>query len=99
MVQLEEIKKSLTETTMTTKPLLKQQIYQLIDQLSTNHLTNLLGYLQQLVSTNKSVLKNNTPSPSQPTLPRALGLLATNNPPSDTVVNQWLQERRLERYS
>ena len=82
---------------MTTKPLLKQQIYQLTDQLSTNHLTNLLGYLQQLVSTNRSVLKNNTPSPSQPTLPRSLGLLATNNPPpSDTVVNQWLQERRLE---
>ena len=38
-------------------------------------------------------------SPRQPTLPQALGLLATNRPaPSDAEIAQWLDERRHERY-
>lgn len=37
--------------------------------------------------------------PRQPTLDRALGLLATDRPaPSDAEVEQWLEERRQEKY-
>ena len=33
------------------------------------------------------------------TLPRALGLLATNQPaPTDSQIKQWLNERRLEKF-
>lgn len=42
------------------------------------------------------------PAPSRPrhmTLPQALGLLATDQPPpSDVEVQQWLAEHRLEKY-
>ena len=38
-------------------------------------------------------------SERQPTLPRALGLLATDRPaPSDADIAAWLEERRQERY-
>ena len=37
--------------------------------------------------------------PVRPTLERARGLLATDQPPpSDSEVAQWLEERRLQRY-
>ena len=42
-------------------------------------------------------------SPSRPrpkTLKKALGLLATNGPaPSDAEIQEWLDERRMEKYS
>lgn len=35
----------------------------------------------------------------EPTLQRALGLLATEQPaPSDEVIQQWLRERQMEKY-
>jgi hypothetical protein len=38
--------------------------------------------------------------PKRKTLERALGLLATGQPaPSDTEVNQWLDEHRMEKYA
>jgi hypothetical protein len=39
------------------------------------------------------------PRPRRNTLDRALGLLATNRPaPSDAEIQQWLDERRVEKY-
>jgi|CXWL01.1.fsa_nt_gi dihydroneopterin aldolase len=40
-----------------------------------------------------------SPPRTRQTLPRALGLLATNAPaPTDVQVKQWLNERRTEKY-
>jgi hypothetical protein len=39
------------------------------------------------------------PPRTRPTLPRALGLLATSgSAPTDMQVKQWLNERRVEKY-
>lgn len=48
----------------------------------------------------KTLALDTTPKqPHQPTLDRALGLLATERPtPSDAEIKQWLDERRTERY-
>ncbi len=37
--------------------------------------------------------------PRHSTLKRALGLLETAPPPSDEQVQQWIDERRMEKYS
>ena len=50
----------------------------------------------------QDVLKTLQPTPSHPrrdTLSKALGLLATSEPaPSDAHIEQWLDERRMEKY-
>lgn len=47
----------------------------------------------------KSLLPEPTPAPPRRrTLAQALGLLATDQPPSDDEVKQWLVEHRLEKY-
>lgn len=39
------------------------------------------------------------PGPTRQTLGRALGLLATDRPaPSDAEIEEWLNERRMEKY-
>jgi hypothetical protein len=40
-----------------------------------------------------------SPRPRRKTLERALGILATSQPaPSDAEIQQWLDERRVEKY-
>ena len=60
-----------------------------------------LNLIQDILDTLKPDLEdsNSTLSPvKRPTLPDALGLLATPTPPSDQEVQELLDEHRLEKY-
>lgn len=76
---------------MTAVPLDYNKILQLVNQLP----------VRQRFALVHDVLNTLEPQPMQkePTLPRALGLLATTKePPSDDQVDQWLDEYRTEKY-
>lgn len=54
--------------------------------------------VQDILNTLKSDVEIS--QPKQATLPRALGLLATDQPaPTDEEVQQWIAEHRWEKYS
>ena len=55
-----------------------------------------LALAQEILRSLKPTLAQTTTQGS--TLNRALGLLATETPPSDDTVHQWLREKREEKY-
>ncbi|HLB46164.1 MAG TPA: hypothetical protein VJL59_03970 [Anaerolineales bacterium] len=79
---------------MITRPVSKEEIIAALEQLPLERWAEVSEFIEFLR------FRDNLPRPKRATLPLALGLLATGQPPpSEAEIERWLEERRIEKYA